>query len=110
MYIIGIDWSRKKYNICIISKKGVKIDEFEIKKNKLGFDEILKKIKCLKVGKKNIIIGIETHKDLLAEYLLSKSYKVYSLNPSIVNKFQSIYSIVKQKDDKFDTILHVCYR
>jgi len=107
-YYIGIDWSRKKYNVCIINEKGVKNYEFEFIKNKNGFNNLFKIIRKLNTPKKDLIFGIETHKDILAEYLLVNKYILFSLNPASVNKFQAIYSIAKQKDDKFDAYNIAC--
>lgn len=102
MIYVGIDWSSQYDDICIMDGNGKKIKEFKIKVNREGFQFLLNQLHLLSKNKRNIVIGIETDKNILADFLLAHGYTVYSLNPLKVNRFKERYTVSAKKDDKFD--------
>ena len=121
MIFIGIDWStrlargqhgKKPHgcggfvtrhdDICILYKSGQVNKEFRIPVSAKGFSKLLKTIEEIEPDSKEVYIGIETDKNILADYLLAANYKVYSLNPLSVNRFKERYTTSGKKDDKFD--------
>lgn len=102
MIYVGIDWSSQYNDICILGQKEEKVKEFRIEINDAGFQYLLEQLRHLSRDKSKIVIGIETDKNILADYLLAHGYTVYSLNPLKVNRFKERYSVSAKKDDKFD--------
>lgn len=102
MIYVGIDWSSQYNDICFVNENEKKVKEFRIEINRRGFQNLLKELSLLSNDKSEIIIGIETDKNILADFLLSHDYTVYSLNPLKVNRFKERYSVSSKKDDKFD--------
>ena len=102
MFYVGIDWSSQYNDICIMNGKEEKVKEFRIKINQRGFQYLLEQLRLLSQDKRKFVIGIETDKNILADFLLTHGYTVYSLNPLKVNRFKERYSVSAKKDDKFD--------
>lgn len=102
MIFVGIDWSTKHDDICIIDNQGQVIKEFRIPVSATGFSKLLQVIEETEVNREEIFFGIETDKNILADFLLAAGYQVYSLNPLSVNRFKERYTTSGKKDDKFD--------
>jgi len=101
-HYIGVDWSSQYDDICIINEKEEVVKEFRVNVDKEGFNFLENVLENLACNKKNIFIGIETDKNILAEYLMMKDYSVYSLNPFSVKKFKQIFSPSINKNDRLD--------
>ena len=102
MIYVGIDWSSQFNDICIVNENEQKVKEFRIKINQNGFQYLLEQLSLCVKDQNDIVIGIETDKNILADFLISHGYIVYSLNPLKVNRFKDRYSVCAKKDDKFD--------
>ena len=102
MIFIGIDWSTQHDDICIMDEKGKKIKEFRIPVSSSGFSNLLKLIEEIEPDKNEVSIGIETDKNILADFLLASGYRLYNLNPLSVSRFKERYKTSGKKDDKFD--------
>lgn len=99
---VGIDWSYEYNNVCIINEAEEIVNELKVENSAKGFRGLVEQILLLTDDKTNIFIGIETDKNILAEYLIGMGYIVYSLNPLCVNRFKDRYSACSKKDDVFD--------
>lgn len=101
-HFVGIDWSSQYDDINIINEKEEIVKKFRIEVSKKGFDILEENLENLKCSKEDIFIGIETDKNILAEYLITNGYNVYSINPLCVHRFKQIYSPASKKDDEYD--------
>lgn len=102
MIYVGIDWSSQYDDVCIVNETEEKVKEFRIKINKEGFEQLLEVLNFYAPDKSKIVIGIETDKNILADFLQAHGYIVCNLNPLKVNRFKERYSVCAKKDDKFD--------
>lgn len=105
MFYIGIDWADNHHDIYIIDEQGDKIDSFRIDHNPHGLSILRDKICDLKVLKTQILFAIETHKNLLVDFLLDTGYTVYSINPKSVDRYRDRYRVSGAKDDTFDAMV-----
>ncbi len=99
---IGIDWSSTHDDVCILNEKEEVVNKFRFDVTKQGFKKLIDAIENIHSAKEEIFIGIETDKNILADYLLALGYQVYGLNPFCVNRFKDRYSVSSKKDDNFD--------
>ncbi len=80
---IGIDWSKEKHDVGILSEKGEAITHFKIAHNLGGFEQIDKVCQQLGSRPEECWIGIETSHNLLIDYLWEHQYQhLYILPPS----------------------------
>lgn len=110
MYAIGIDVSKGKSTVAIITIEGEVISEpFEIEHTKSGFDLILDKIKDIPKDEIKFIMeatGI-FHKSLL-KIILDNGYFVCVENPLTIKKYCDM-NLRKVKTDKKDSLKIACY-
>lgn len=110
MYSIGIDVSKGKSTVAIITIEGEVISEpFEIEHTKSGFDLILDKIKDIPKDEIKFIMeatGI-FHKSLL-KIILDNGYFVCVENPLTIKKYCDM-NLRKVKTDKKDSLKIACY-
>ena len=110
MYAIGIDVSKGKSTIAIITIEGEVISEpFEIEHTKSGFDLILDKIKDIPKDEIKFIMeatGI-FHKSLL-KIILDNGYFVSVENPLTIKKYCDM-NLRKVKTDRKDSLKIACY-
>lgn len=110
MYAIGIDVSKGKSTVAIITIEGEVISEsFEIEHTKSGFDLILDKIKYIPKDEIKFIMeatGI-FHKSLL-KIILDNGYFVSVENPLTIKKYCDM-NLRKVKTDKKDSLKIACY-
>jgi len=99
---VGIDWSNEFDNVCIVNELEEIVNEFKIEISAQGFRYLVEQIFLFETNKRDVFIGIETDKNILADYLIGLGYTVYSLNPLCVNRFKDRYSACSKKDDNFD--------
>lgn len=102
MFYVGIDWSIKHDDICIIDNSGQKIKQFRIEVNREGFEKFLSELFSLSEHKENFEIGIETDKNIIVRFLESHKFSITALNPLSVHRFKERYNTAGQKDDKLD--------
>jgi len=105
MFYIGIDWADDHHDIYIIDEQGSKVDSFRINHNPQGLSILRDKVCNLKASKPQILFAIETHKNLIVDFLLDAGYTVYSINPKSVDRYRDRYRISGAKDDTFDAMV-----
>jgi len=105
MFYIGIDWADDHHDIYIIDEEGSKIDSFRIEHNPKGLSFLRERIRSLQVSKSQLLFAIETHKNLLVDFLLDEGYTIYSINPKSVDRYRDRYRVSGAKDDTFDAMV-----
>lgn len=102
MFYVGIDWSSSYDDVCILDETGSVVNEFRIDISPAGFTILLDALVALDARKPHFLIGIETDRNILADFLLSAGYPVYNLNPLCVHRFKQRYRTSPKKDDRYD--------
>lgn len=105
MYYVGIDWADDHHDIFITDDSGVKCDSFSISHTPEGIRTLLEKLRTLSVPREQILVALETPKNLVVHALLDKGYTLYSLNPKSVDRYRDRYRISGAKDDSFDAMV-----
>jgi transposase len=105
MFYIGIDWADDHHDIFIVDELGTQLDSFSIKHNPEGMCYLRDKIRSLSVSKDQVLFALETHKNLLVDFLLDEGYTVYSINPKSVDRYRDRYRVSGARDDSFDAMV-----
>lgn len=105
MFHIGIDWADDHHDIFIIDDTGTKIDYFRISHDPKGMSFLQDKVRKLSVSKEQVLFAMETHKNLLVDFLLDEGYTVYSINPKSVDRYRDRYRVSGARDDSFDAMV-----
>jgi len=110
MYSIGIDISKGKSTVAIVTTDGEVISEpFEIEHTKSGFDLILQKINGIpKSDVKFVMESTGNYCKSLLKIILDNDYFVSVENPLTIKKYCDM-NLRKVKTDKKDALKIACY-
>ncbi len=81
---IGIDWSEKRHNVCILIESGACLSRFQIPHTQAGFLHLEQQLSQVNQGAADCIVGIETRNNTLVDFLWSRDYTMYILPPNQV--------------------------
>lgn len=103
---IGIDWSEKKHDLCFVNEIGEVLQSLKIEHSPYGFLELEKARERLGMQTNECAIGIETHHNLLIDFLIERGYqRIYVLPPNTVKSSQGRYRQSGAKSDPSDARL-----
>lgn len=103
---IGIDWSEKKHDLCFLNEVGEVLHTLKIDQTPYGFLELDKARERLGVPVGACVIGIETHYNILIDFLIERGYPaIYVLPPNAVKSAQGRYRQSGAKSDPQDARL-----
>jgi len=107
LIFIGIDVASEKHDIIIIDDYGEIIkDHFTISNDMVGFKKLHTEIKSCMKSLKDIHIGMEEtgiYHENLRDFLISKGYSVYTINPLLTSYSRKSTSPRLTKTDKIDS-------
>jgi transposase len=100
---IGIDWSKDKHDIVFMNEQGGHILHLSIAHTPQGFERFNSEREKLGFGVEECIVGIETHHNLILDYLNSRGYqRIYVLPPFKVNRSRGRHAVSGASSDKRD--------
>jgi len=103
---IGIDWSVNKHDIVFMNERGGVIERKTISHEEKGFWEIKKTSEQLEMKRQNCIIGIETEKNLLVEWLWGQGYEsIYIIPPKMTKSLRGRHRSSRARTDQSDAEL-----
>ena len=110
MYAVGIDVSKGKSTISIVTTEGEIIEKpFEIKHDQEGFDTLLSKVKSFKKKEIKFLMEATGHYHLpLLNSLIEKDYFVCVENALVIKKYCDM-DLRKVKNDRKDSLKLACY-
>ncbi len=110
MYAVGIDVSKGKSTVSIITLNGEIIEKpFEIKHDQEGFDILLSKIKSFKKEEIKFLMEATGHYHLpILNYLIENNYFVCVENALVIKKYCDM-DLRKVKNDRKDSLKLAMY-
>jgi transposase len=101
---LGIDWSEKKHDICMMNEAGAVLQKLQIGHSLAGLSQLEEAIQGLGLSKEEVVLGLETAHTLLIDFFIDRGYgNLYVLPPSQVKSNQGRYAQSKAKDDERDS-------
>ena len=106
MVYVGIDIAKDKHDCFAMNSDGeILIEKLTFKNNAEGFEVFLKSISQLNKGFDKIKVGLEAtghYSNNILNFLTSKGFNVYIINPLQTNLYRKGQSLRKTKTDKLD--------
>lgn len=102
---IGIDWSEKHHNVCILNKAGACLNSFQIPHTLAGFQRLEEVLAQVNSDITSCLIAIETDHNALVDFLWSRGYELYILPPNQVKSNRGRQRASRAKDDDSDAYL-----
>lgn len=106
MIYVGIDVAKDKHDCFAINSDGeILIENFSFKNNLDGFNLLFNSISNFNESFKNIKVGLEAtghYSNNILNFLTSKGFNVYVINPLQTNLYRKGQSLRKTKTDKLD--------
>jgi transposase len=103
---IGIDWSEKKHDLCFLNEAGEVLQVLTIARTPQGFLEVNRARMRMGVEAGECVVGIETHHNLLIDFLIEQGYtQLYVLPPNAVKSARGRYRQSGAKSDTQDAHL-----
>ena len=79
---IGIDWSEKHHNVCILNEAGACLNRFQIAHTLAGFQRLEQQLAQVNEATADCLVAIETQHNTLVDFLWSRGYTLYILPPN----------------------------
>lgn len=103
---LGIDWSEKKHDLCLLNQTGAVLKSWQISHTQSGFSEIPIAIQELGLEPQDCYVGIETAYNLIFDFLADWGYPaLYLLPPSAVKVSRRRYRQSPARTDQSDAWL-----
>lgn len=102
---IGIDWSEKHHNVCILNEAGACLNRFQIPHTLAGFQHLEEVLSRTNSAVDACMVAIETDHNSLVDFLWSRGYEVYILPPNQVKSNRGRQRASRAKDDDSDAYL-----
>ena len=102
---IGIDWSEKHHNVCILNEAGACLDRFQVPHSQTGFLRLEERLAMFTKAAGDCLVAIETDHNTLVNFLWSRGYTLYILPPKQVKSNRGRHRASRAKDDDSDALL-----
>jgi transposase len=104
MIFIGIDWSEKWHDVCVMDESGKALGRRRVDDSPAGLTQLQSLIAEHAEDPVEVVIGIETPHGLMTRALRAAGYRIYALNPMVVSRYRDRHSISKKKSDQADAM------
>jgi transposase len=103
---LGIDWSERKHDVCMINERGEVLQQLVISHTPEGFLALDTARRKMGIEARECVVGLETAHNLLVDFLWDQGYEqVYVLPPNAVKSAQGRYRQSGAKSDARDARL-----
>lgn len=103
---LGIDWSERKHDVCMINERGEVLQQLVIGHTPEGFLALDTARRKMEIEARECEVGLETAHNLLVDFLWDQGYEqVYVLPPNAVKSAQGRYRQSGAKNDASDARL-----
>lgn len=105
MIFVGIDWSEKWHDVCVMDESGRALARRRVDDSPAGLTRLQSLIAEHAQDAEEVLIGIETPHGLMTRALRAAGYTIYAVNPLAVSRFRDRYAISKKKSDQADAMM-----
>jgi transposase len=105
MVLVGIDWSEKWHDICLMEESGQLLDQRQIEDSAAGLTKLQSLIAKHAKDPAEVVIGIETPRGLMVQALHAAGYAIYAINPLAASRYRDRHAVSKKKSDRGDAMM-----
>ena len=102
MVFVGIDWSEKHHDVCIVDKEGEILARGRVVEGIEGIARLHGMVAEHAEEPDEAVVGIETDRGLLVTALIAAGYLVFAINPLSVDRYRDRHSTSGAKSDHGD--------
>jgi transposase len=105
MVFVGIDWAEEHHDVCLLDEQGASLGKRRVPEGLEGSRQLQELIAEHAQDPQQVVVGIETDRGLLVQYLLAAGYQLYAINPLAVNRYRDRHATSGAKSDPGDAKL-----
>ena len=102
MVLVGIDWSEKWHDVCLMDEDGQVLARRRIGDSPASLSEVQSLIAEYASDPAEVAIGIETPHGLMVRGLRAADYAIYAVNPLAASRYRDRHAVSKKKSDRGD--------
>lgn len=102
MIFVGIDWSERHHDICVLDAQGAVLDTARVPEGIDGVARLHEVLATQTDEPEEVVLGIETDRGLLVGALVAAGYQVFAINPLSVDRYRDRHSTSGAKSDPGD--------
>lgn len=105
MVLVGIDWSEKWHDVCLVDESGRVLSRRRVEDSLPGLTQLQSLIAEQASDPGEVVIGIETPHGLLVRALRAAGYTIYAVNPQAASRYRDRHAVSKKKSDRGDAMM-----
>ena len=105
MVLVGIDWSEKWHDVCLMDDEGRILARRRIDDSLAGLSQAHSLIAEHASDPAEVVIGIETPHGLMVRGLRAAGYTIYAVNPMAASRYRDRHSVSRKKSDRGDAMM-----
>lgn len=102
MIFVGIDWSERHHDVCVIEADGTQLVRARVADGIEGVARLHGILAEHAEEPEEVIVGIETDRGLLVGALVAAGYRVFAINPLSVDRYRDRHTTSGAKSDPGD--------
>ncbi len=102
MIFVGIDWSEKHHDVCIVNERGKVLAKERVADGLLGVARLNAVVAEHDDDPTEVIVGIEIDRGLLVGALVAAGYEIFAINPLSVDRYRDRHATSGAKSDPGD--------
>lgn len=102
MVLVGIDWSEKWHDVCLMDEDGGVLARRRIDDSLAGLSQVQSLIAEHASDPAEVAVGIETPHGLMVRGLRAAGYAIYAVNPLAASRYRDRHAVSKKKSDRGD--------
>lgn len=102
MIYVGIDWSERHHDVCVLDDDGEILDAARVPEGIEGVARLHELFATHVAKPQEVSIAIETDRGLLVRSLIAAGYDVYAINPLSVERYRDRHRTSGAKSDRGD--------
>jgi transposase len=105
MVLVGIDWSEKWHDVCLMDADGRVLGRRRVDDSPAGLTQLQGLIAEHAADPAEVVIGIETPRGLMVQALRAAGYAIYAVNPMAASRYRDRHAVSKKKSDRGDAMM-----
>jgi transposase len=105
MILVGIDWSEKWHDVCLMDESGQVLGKRRVEDSLAGLTRLQSLIAEQAEDPAQVAIGVERPDGLMVRALRAAGYRIYAVNPLAASRYRDRHAISKKKSDAADALM-----